>query len=500
MGDATDWYAAFDLGASSARVFGGELTRGVLKVRELARFPNRPLRLPDGLHWDILGLLNQMLVALGTASEERGAPLSVGLDGWGVDYGLLDSAGRLLGLPYHYRDHRTDGMVGKALEAVGHVALYEATGIQLLQINTLYQLMAEKGLAAYEAADVLLLIPDLIGYLLTGERRCERTNATTTQCFDVVKGTWAVGLLERLGLRSDLFAPLIDPGHLLGSFRAELASDYGIDEEVRVVSVASHDTASAVLAIPSTDADVAYIACGTWSLVGVELDMPVLGEQARLANFTNEGGVDGTVRFLTNVMGLWLLQECQRFWASRHMPSEVETLLAAAAQEPPWSRVLDPDDTELLHPGDMPARLERALQRLGEPPARGRAGLIRCIVDSLAATYALSIEQAQKLCGKRIRRVHIVGGGAANGLLCQATADASGLEVFAGPLEASGVGNLLMQMRASGLLSAVETMRTLVAESFPVRHYAPDDHSHQISLVAQQRLRQMRASRLAAAK
>ncbi len=440
-------YAAVDLGAASGRVMVGRLAGDRLDLTEVHRFPNTPVALPDGLHWDIVGLYREVLTGLGRA----GGVVSAGIDSWAVDYGLLDGAGALLGLPYHYRDSRTG--------AVRPVDDYATTGIQHLPFNTVYQLLAEPA-DRLGAARRLLMIPDLLGYWLTGQTGAERTNASTTALYDAVGKDWAWPLIDRLGLPRGLFPPLRDPGTCLGRVPAL---------DLPLVAVASHDTASAVVAVPAAGPDFAYVSCGTWSLVGVELDAPVLTEASRRANFTNEAGVDGTVRYLRNVMGLWLLQECQRAWGD----PDTGALLAAAAAAPPFSALVDPDDPGFLPPGDMPARIEAYCRRTDQKPPADRAALVRTIMESLALGHRAAIRDAARLADRSVNVVHLVGGGARNPLLCQLTADATGLPVLAGPVEATALGNVLVQARADGGPADLPAMRALVAAGHPVVRYEP---------------------------
>ncbi|WP_372665568.1 rhamnulokinase [Amycolatopsis kentuckyensis] len=445
--------AAVDLGASSGRVMAGTVGSSVLEVAEVRRFPNGGVRAGPVLYWDILGLYRETLAGIG----EAGALDGVGIDSWAVDYGLLDERGALLGNPVHYRDPRTDGIT----VPVPDRELYDVTGLQQLPFNTLYQLVAEGD--RLEAAATVLLIPDLLNYWLTGEIGAERTNASTTQLYDVRARTWALSLASRAGIPPRLLPPLRDPGTVVGKAR-ELAG-------VPVVAVGSHDTASAVVAVPaSPGTNFAYISSGTWSLAGLELPAPELGDAALAANFTNEGGVDGTIRFLRNVMGLWVLSETLRTWSTSDLPG----LLAAAAAAPALAAVVDIDAPEFLPPGDMPARLVAACEATGQRPPSSRGAMVRSILDSLALAYRRTLRQAASLTGRTIDVVHIVGGGARNELLCQLTADACGVPVLAGPVEAAALGNVLVQARALGEdLPDLASMRALVRETQEVRRYEP---------------------------
>jgi len=405
---------------------------------------------------------------------------SAGIDSWGVDYGLLDAAGALIGNPVHYRDSRTAGVA----VPVPATELYAVTGIQQLPINTIYQLAAASGTPALAAARTLLLIPDLLAYWLTGSVGAEVTNASTTGLLDVSSRTWAADLMKKAGIAPGLFPPLRQPGDLIGPITADVPGP------VSLIAVGSHDTASAVAAVPARDAAFAYISSGTWSLVGMELPRPVLTEESRLANFTNEAGIDGTVRYLRNVTGLWLLQECLRHWGAESgaepagavgapgasgSPELLGSLLAAAASVPSLRFVIDADDPVFLPPGDMPSRIVSWLSARGLPAPSGRAEIVRCILDSLALAYRRALLAAQALSGQHADVVHIVGGGSRNELLCQLTADALGLPVVAGPAEATALGNVLVQARALGAAPAsLDGIRALVRDGgIELRSYWP---------------------------
>ena len=452
----------------------GRVAPNELELTEVHRFPNDPVRLPDGLHWDILRLYREVLVGLRGATRAGVGLVSIGLDSWAIDYGLLDDAGSLLGDPYHYRDDRTAAAVGAVHEVISPADLYARTGLQFLPFNTIYQLAAARGSAALGAARTVLLIPDLLGYWLSGVCVAEVSNASTTALLDVHRRTWDTELIELLAIPRSLFAPLGAPGEVIGPLRDEVRRETGASAETLLTLVGSHDTASAIVAVPATDASFAYIACGTWSLVGVELERPILTEASRQANFTNEGGVDDRIRYLRNVMGLWLLQESFRTWELEGSPEHLTGLLIAAGELPTGGPIIDPDDPSFLPPGDMPARIAAACRHLDQPVPGTRAGLVRCILDSLAAAYGRAVRDAARLSGRSVEIVHLVGGGARNSLLCQLTADACELPVVAGPVEATALGNVLIQGRARGLLAGdLETLRALVRATQDIRRYEP---------------------------
>jgi rhamnulokinase len=458
-------YAAVDLGASSGRVMVGRVAPDALELTEAHRFPNRPVRVPEGLRWDVLSLYAGVLDGLQAAGQVD----SVGIDSWAVDYGLLGADGALLGNPVHYRDTRTEGIAEKVWATVPAAELYTATGLQYAPFNTLYQLTAARESVQLQHAERLLLIPDLLSYWLTGEQGTELTNASTTQLIDPRTREWSYDLAARLGIDLGLFAPLRQPGDPAGVLRSEVLEETGLQGPVPVTAVGSHDTASAVAAVPSVGERFAYICTGTWSLAGLELNSPVLTEESRAANFTNELGLDGTVRYLRNIMGLWLLQECVRAWGG----PDLGELLRGAAKVPALRSVVDAGDAVFLAPGRMPERIAEACRASGQPVPETPAEVTRCILDSLALAHRRAIDDAQRLAGHPVDVVHIVGGGTRNALLCQLTADACGLPVVAGPTEAAALGNVLVQARAHGLVGDRTAMRRLLARTQPLTRYEP---------------------------
>jgi sugar (pentulose or hexulose) kinase len=466
--------AAVDLGATSGRVMAARVGPGHLSLKEVHRFANGGVPAGGSLLWDVLGIHREVLS--GIAEVARTGDLhGIGIDSWAVDYGLLDRDGELLGNPYSHRDPRTRDVPELVARTVSAQEQYAVNGLQLLPFNTVYQLVAARGTAALESAHTLLLLPDLLGYWLTGEVGAERTNASTTGLLDVTTGEWSSDLAGRLELPWSILPPLRDAGSVVGPLRAEVAAELGLGTDVPVVAVGSHDTASAVVAVPAdTGTSFGYISSGTWSLVGVELDRPVLTDESRRANFTNELGVDGTVRYLRNVMGLWLLQESLRTWELEGHREQLPALLLTAAALPAGGPVIDPDDPVFLPPGDMPARIAAACQRTDQPVPRTRPALVRCILDSLADAYGRAIRDASRLSGRSVGVVHIVGGGAQNALLCQLTADACEVTVIAGPVEATALGNALVQARAAGLITGdLEALRALVRSTQDIRQYEP---------------------------
>jgi sugar (pentulose or hexulose) kinase len=455
--------AAADLGASSGRVLVARVPGDSgIELHEVSRFPNEPVLAGGTLQWDILRLYGAVVSGLTEAAASY--PLAgAGIDSWGCDYGLLDSAGALIGNPVHYRDQRTSGVT----TPVPAEELYALTGIQHLPFNTVYQVVSALGTPALGAASSLLLIPDLLAYWLAGDSGAigaEVTNASTTGLLDVASRQWATPLMERIGIPRGLFPPLRQPGEIIGETRGAALGG------VPLIAVGSHDTASAVAAVPASGPAFAYISSGTWSLVGLELTAPVLSEASRLANFTNEAGIDGTVRYLRNVSGLWLLQECLRCWPGESLG----TLLASAGRVPLLRYTVDVDDPVFLPPGDMPSRILTWLTERGLPAPDGRAEIVRCVLDSLALAYRRAVGDAQSLSGRHADAVHVVGGGSRNELLCQLTADACGLPVVAGPAEATALGNVLIQARTLGAApDSLDGMRTMLRASLPLRRFTP---------------------------
>jgi len=467
--------AAVDLGASSGRVLLAVLRDERVSLREVARFPNGGVDVDGVFSWNFPALREAVESGLGAAAAEavaQGTTLaSVGVDSWAVDYGLVDDEGALLRLPAHHRDPRTAAPFAETTAAIGGWWLYQRTGIALLPFNTLFQLVADGALAA--RADQLLLIPDLINYLLCGVRAWERTNASTTQLLTVGR-EWDIALFRETGVPERLVGRLVDPGTVLGRVIDRAALDAGVPPSTEVISVASHDTASAVVAIPTSSRQCAYISSGTWSLVGVELDEPLATRAAFEAGYTNELGAFGRTRFLRNIMGFWLLQEVIREYAADGEHYDAATLTAAAAAIPRLAYVVDAESQDLLAPGDMRGRLVAACVAGGGRPPTTAAEFTRCILDSLALAYRRAVRGIASVSGVQVETVHIVGGGVLNELLCQLTADACGVPVVAGPVEAAALGNALVQFQAIGALPAdLTSLRAVVERSFPTTRYLP---------------------------
>lgn len=445
-------FAAVDLGASSGRVVAGRVEDGRIELEVVHRFPNGVIEADGHLRWDPTRLAAEVRKGLDLLPEAE----SIGIDTWGVDYGLLDGNGELLAEPIAYRDDRTAVVIDEVHARIAPEELFSINGLQFLPFTTLYQLVAEQRGAHWDRAAKLALIPDLIAHELTGELRTEATNASTTGLLDIRTGDWSADLLDRLGVPPSLLPPIEAPG-------AQRGTD---PRGIPVVTVGSHDTASAVVGVPAATQRFAYVASGTWSLVGVELPAPVLTPEAMAANFTNEGGVDGRTRFLRNVGGLWLLQESMRAWGR----NDVTGLLAEAAELPDGGPVIDVDDPAFVPPGDMPQRIADAAGLSDLTPA----ATARCIIDSLATAYARTVQQAASLAAAPVEVIHVVGGGSANDLLCQRTADLAGLPVVAGPVEATALGNVVVQARAAGALAgSLRDLRDAMAASVELRRFDP---------------------------
>lgn len=475
MSDTPRYYAAADLGASSGRVMLGRLADGGFQLTELHRFENGAVRAADGsLRWDVDRLYAEVLEGFRRALATEPELASVGIDTWGVDYARLDAEGALLETPFSYRDKRTDGVPARFFAGFPAERLYGVTGLQLQPFNTVFQLVSVPGDPRWDDVATLLFTPDLFAWRLTGVAVAEVTMASTSGLLDVAARRWSDAVLDHLAARHGVPArrvlpPLVEPGTIVGrAMPAELGAP------VPVVAVGSHDTASAVAAVPAETERFAYISSGTWSLVGVELDAPVLTPASRAANFTNELGVDGRVRYLKNVMGLWVLQECARAWRQEGSGASWQDLVELAARRTPLACVVDIDDPRLLPPGNMVERLQRLARETGQVLAADPGSVTRCILDSLALAYAQAVRAASDLSGREVDVIHIVGGGSQNELLCQLTAEATGLPVVAGPAEGTALGNLLVQAQATGAIGpGLAALRRVAVASADVTAYHP---------------------------
>jgi rhamnulokinase len=470
MTESAPVFAAVDLGAASGRVVAGVVEGEAIVLHTVHRFPNGPQARDGNLRWNLTALYREVLTGLAQLAHEYPNVVSIGIDTWGVDYGLLDADGRLLAEPVSYRDDRTAAVVDDVHARVSRQEHYEITGVQFLPFNTIYQLAAERQGPQWERAAHVVLLADLVSYWLTGELRTEATNASTTGLADAHSHTWSVELLQRLDIGTERLPPIEPPGIVRGSLRRELPARLGLPASTVVTSVGSHDTASAVVGIPADKRPFAYVSSGTWSLVGLELDAPIITQDARAANFTNEYGVDDRIRFLRNVGGLWLLQESLRAWAEAGRAFDIQELLADAAASTDDGTRVDVNDPAFVPPGDIPARIASAVDRQDLTPAM----TVRCIIESLADAFAGTVHRAEALAGASVEVVHIVGGGSQNDLLCRRTADRTGLPVVAGPVEATALGNILVQARAHGAVpESLDAMRAMVASTSDVRRFEP---------------------------
>jgi rhamnulokinase len=451
-----------------------------LRIEEVHRFENGPVQVGPRTYWDLLAQWSHVLAGLRAAASRYGGQIeSVGVDTWGVDFGLLARGDELLGNPRHYRDHHTDGILDKAFSIVRREEIFEATGLQFMQFNTLYQLLAMRlaGSPLLEMAETLLLIPDLFHWLLSGVKANELTNATTTQFYDPRQRDWARPLLDRFGIGGQMLGELIAPGTTLGPLLPGAARETGLSG-VQVIAPATHDTASAVLSVPAASRpgqrpDWCYISLGTWALMGVESPTPVINETCRTLNFTNEGGVGGTTRLLKNITGMWLLQECRRRWTRDGRELSWEEINRWSDEAPPLVSVVNPDDPSLMAPDDMPQAIRALCQRSGQPVPASDGAVIRCALESLALKCRQVMDWLEQLIGGRLETIHVVGGGALNRRLCQAIADACGRPVVAGPVVATATGNIAMQGVAQGAIGSVAEAREVIRRSFDVEQYQP---------------------------
>ncbi len=459
---------AIDLGAESGRVMAVHFDGSRLQLEEVYRFSNHALLVNGSLHWDILGLWREVQVGIG---RSRGRPASLAVDTWGVDFGLLDRNGNLIGNPVCYRDQRTEGMMDAVFERVAKADVFAQTGIQFMAINTLYQMMSLVGSPHLQIAERFLTVPDLLNFWLTGTQVCEFSNATTTQMLNPYSGYWATEMLDTLGIPTHIFPEVVQPGTHLGTFNA-----------IPVLAPACHDTGSAVAGVPTETENFAYISSGTWSLVGLEVMGPVVNQAALTINASNEGGVYGTFRLLKNVMGLWLLQQCRATWQKAGRAYSYAELVVLAESAKALQSIVDPNDDRFLPPGDHPAHIRDFCQRSGQLLPQTDAAIARCVFESLALAYRDVLLDLQALTGRTIEVIHVVGGGARNRLLNQLTADATGIPVLAGPTEATVIGNALVQLISLGELAHLKEGRQLVANSYRLERFEPQGEWHSVKM------------------
>jgi len=470
-------YIAVDLGAESGRVMLGRVTDGKLSLEPIHRFANGPIQEQDSLRWDFDRLMTEIKTGIRLAAGKADSPVrGIGIDTWGVDFGLLDADGRLLEKPYHYRDSRTNGMMEKAFSRIPKRQIYENTGIQFMQLNSLYQLLAMRlanpNLLA--KADKLLFMADLFSYFLCGRPFGEYTLASTSQMMDMKTGRWSKAIFKELSLPLEIMPHVTRPGTVVGELTPEVAKEIGCGR-IPLIAIGSHDTASAVLGVPGQGDRWAYLSSGTWSLMGVEIPQAIINDKTFAYEFTNEGGVENTIRLLKNIMGLWLVQECKRQWQREGQDLSYGELTTMASRAQPFFGYVDCDNSDFLAPGDMPARINKCLSDTGQKPTQDKGQMVRLVLESLALKYRTVLSAIEDVTGISIETLHIVGGGIQNELLCQFTADATGRKVVAGPVEATASGNILMQAKAAGQLKSIEEARQVVRNSFEMKEYQPQN-------------------------
>jgi rhamnulokinase len=472
-------FLAYDLGAESGRAVLGALDGSKLSLKEMHRFANPTGRMNGHLHWNLLAQWEELKTGLRKAASSGVRIDGIGVDTWGVDFGLIGRGGEILGTPFHYRDARTDGMLEEVFKIVPREQVFNTTGIQFMQLNSLYQLyaMARAKSSALSAAETLLFMPDLFNFLFTGVRKSEFSIATTSQFYDPRKRAWATEMLTKLGIPTHILPEVVPSGTVIGELQGDICKECGA-QPIPVIAPATHDTGSAVAAVPasarpSSTPDWCYISSGTWSLMGVELLEPLINDKSLKYNYTNEGGVGGTIRFLKNIMGLWLVQECRRQWVREGREYSYAELTSAAASAKPLAALINPDDAPFGAPGEMPAKIDDFCTRTGQAPPQDVGAYVRACLDSLALTYRRTLEGLEDILGTRINTIHIVGGGVQNELLTQMTADACGRTVIAGPVEATAIGNILVQAMATGDVRSLADARAIVRESFEVKTYQP---------------------------
>lgn len=467
-------YLAFDLGASSGRGVLGTLDKGKIELKEVKRFYNGMTNILGKYHWDFLRLFDDIKKGIAACATLAQKPESIGLDTWGVDYALLDKQGGFLGIPYAYRDHRTDTAMEELFRIIPKKRVYELTGIQFMQFNTLFQLYAAKrdGLPIMDKAADLLFVPDIINYMLTGVKKSEFTFATTSQLFNPVKGSWEKELFDAIGVSVDIMQEIVSPGTVIGKLTPDIARETQLSQ-INVIAPATHDTGAAIAAIPAEDENFAYISSGTWSLMGIESKKPLISEKTLAFNFTNEGGVEKTYRVLKNIMGLWLIQECKRCWDNQKQEFTFPDLVKMAEKAEPFRSLVDPDNSTFLNPQDMPTALADFCKSTGQPVPENPAQFARCVFDSLALKYRAVIDSLKVISDKKIEKIHVIGGGSQNELLCQFTANATGLPVVAGPAEGTAIGNIMVQAMGLGHVKSLAEIRQTIKNSFEFKSYQP---------------------------
>jgi rhamnulokinase len=480
---------ALDLGAESGRAILGSLAGDQLTLEEVHRFANEPVHVGAHLYWDFPGLLREIKKGIRLAHQKAGRIDGLAVDTWGVDYGLLDGTGELLGNPVHYRDRRIDNILPLVFSKIDPKEIYRQTGIQVMSINTSCQLAALKkeNPDLLDWAQDLLFMPGLITYFLSGIKANDTTITSTSQLYNPVNEDWAFDMIDKLSLPKKLFKPVIKPVTILGGFAPQVAKELGLD--TKVIAIGGHDTASAVAAVPALEERFAYISCGTWSLIGTELPGPLINDQAQSLNFTNEVGVENRIRLLKNVIGLWILQQCRQSWAKKGVNYDYVQLSNLAASAEPWRTIIDPDEPDFLNPSDMCEAITNYAKKTGQPVPETTGAVVRCILESLALKYWWVIERLQELTGSSFNNIHMVGGGTKNEFLCQLAADVTGRPVVSGPVEATAIGNVLTQALALGRISDLAELRRVVQASFPPKTYQPSVKPEATAEVKQKFLR-----------
>jgi rhamnulokinase len=469
-------FIAFDLGAESGRAVLGSLNDDKLVLEEMHRFLNIPVKVFDSLHWDVLQMFQEMKKSLEICVQKYGSKLDgIGFDTWGVDYALVGKDNSILGYPYHYRDRRTDNMMAEAFKIVPKEEIFKITGIQFMKLNTLYQLLAMSMAKSpiLEITDKMLMMPDLFNFLFTGKKVSEFTIATTTQFYDPRLKNWSKALFEKLGLPFHILPEIVPPGTQIGYMLPSLRDEFGFDD-VSIIAPACHDTGSAVMAVPAKGDRWAYISSGTWSLMGMEIKEPIINDLSLKYNFTNEGGVGNTYRFLKNITGLWLIQQCKATWEDEGQSFSYSEMVKMAEEAKPLVSIVEPNYEPFLSHGNMPQRIVNFCKETGQTVPETKGAILRCALESLALKYRWGIEKLEEIMGKRIDTIHIIGGGCQNQLLCQFTADATQRQVLAGPVEATAIGNIMMQALAKGYVKSIEEARELIGRSFEVITYMPE--------------------------
>jgi sugar (pentulose or hexulose) kinase len=470
-------YIAVDLGAESGRVMLGSIEGGKLSLEEMHRFNNGPIEKQGSLRWDFDRLLTEVKTGIGMAARRTaGSVRGIGVDTWGVDFGLIGADGKLIEAPYHYRDSRTNGMMDKAFEVMPKRDIYQHSGIQFMQLNSLYQLLALRMAKSQALAKTkkLLFMADLFSYFLCGKALGEYTLASTSQMMDMQTGKWSQPIFKKLALPMEIMPPVVMPGMVVGELTDAVAKEIGCGK-IPVIAVGSHDTASAVLGVPAAGGKWAYLSSGTWSLMGVELPKAIINDKTFQHEFTNEGGIENTIRLLKNIMGLWLVQECKRQWQREGEDLSYAQLTEMASKAKPFIAHVDCDCSDFLSPGDMPARINKYLSDTGQKPTTDKGQMVRLILESLALRYRRVLAAIEDITGQTVDVLHVVGGGIKNELLCQFTANAIGRNVITGPIEATASGNILMQAKATGQIKSIDEARKIVRNSFELKEYRPQD-------------------------